>query len=160
MLLKSRLTEQEYINASFVLLYSKPFIKIVTGMIFLLLVVIIVTAVALPEASFSQGIFPVVMLIVIPLMTYLTAKRSYASNKIISESVEYNFENDFLSIKGESFNAQLSWEKMFKITKTKNWVFIWQNKQVANPISRRLISDAEISFLKEILDRHKVKNDL
>lgn len=63
-------------------------------------------------------------------------------------------------MKGESFNSQLSWDKIYKVTKTKNWLLIWQNRQIANPIPIEDIGEEQISDLKKILDRHNVKNNM
>ena len=69
MLMKSRLTEKDFINASFVLLYSKPAIKIITGMFIVFLIVSIIT----PDISYRKihlagyPFFRFVLLIVIPL---------------------------------------------------------------------------------------------
>lgn len=100
------------------------------------------------------------MLTVMPLLTYFGAKRNFTANKRISETIEYHFDNDYLSMKGESFNSQLTWDKIYKVTQTKNWLLIWQNSQIANPIPKRDIWEGQISDLKEILDKYKVKNNL
>ncbi len=136
MLIKSKLTEQDFINATFVLQYSKVSIKILTGLICFFLLISIFTATFLPGVSFSQIIIPLAMFMAIPVMTYFNAKRNFAADNRISESIEYNFDNDYLLMKGESFNSQLTWDKVYKVTQTKNWILIWQNKQIANPISK------------------------
>lgn len=74
--------------------------------------------------------------------------------------MEYHFEDDQLTVKGESFSSQYTWEKVYKVTETKKWIFIWQSRQIANLIKKRDIADVQISILKEILDRNKVKNNL
>ncbi|MEI9957623.1 MAG: YcxB family protein [Ferruginibacter sp.] len=114
----------------------------------------------IPKVSYSQVIVPIVMLSVTPLLTYFTAKKNYNSNQRISEAIEYQFEKDNLIIKGESFNSQLSWDKIYKVTQTKNWILIWQNSQIANPILKRDIWEGEIESLKVILNGHGVKNNL
>ena len=96
----------------------------------------------------------------LPLMTYLAAKRNFKANRRISEIVQYTFDEQNLTIKGESFNSQYSWDKIHKVSQTKNWLLIWQNRQVANPIPKRDVWDGEMQDLKEILMRHNVKNNL
>ncbi|WP_276502864.1 YcxB family protein [Terrimonas pollutisoli] len=105
-------------------------------------------------------IAPVFMLIGFPLLQYFASKRDYTSNKRISETIEYQFGKDLLFVKGESFTAQLTWDKIYKVSKTKNWLLIWQNKQVANVIPRRDIWEGDIIELKEILQIHNVTNNL
>lgn len=158
--IKSKLTERDFIDVNFILLYSRTSMKIVTAIIIFFLFGSLLTAFFLPTMPLSQAIVPAVMLSAMPLMTYFTAKKNYASNKRISETIEYVFEKDNLLIKGESFNSQLTWDKINKVTQTKNWILIWQSRQNANPISKRDIWEGEIAELKEILTQHNVKNNL
>lgn len=158
--IKSKLTERDFIDVNFILLYSRTSMKIVTAIIIFFLFGSLLTAFFLPTMPLSQAIVPAVMLSAMPLMTYFTAKKNYASNKRISETIEYVFEKDNLLIKGESFNSQLTWDKINKVTQTKNWILIWQSRQNANPISKRDIWEGEIGELKEILTQHNVKNNL
>lgn len=53
---------------------------------------------------------------------------------------------DFLKIKGESFNSQQTRDKISKVTKKKNWILIWESRQIVNPICRKYISDNEIQI--------------
>lgn len=158
--IKSKLTERDFIDVNFILLYSRTSMKIVTTIIIFFLFGSLLTAFFLPTMPLSQAIVPAVMLSAMPLMTYFTAKKNYASNKRISETIEYVIEKDNLLIKGESFNSQLTWDKINKVTQTKNWILIWQSRQNANPISKRDIWEGEIGELKEILTQHNVKNNL
>ncbi|QEC69155.1 hypothetical protein FRZ67_18225 [Panacibacter ginsenosidivorans] len=56
----------------------------------------------------------------IPLLTYFTSRKNYTTNNRISEPIEYTIENSGLSIKGESFTSTLTWDKLYKVSKTKN----------------------------------------
>ena len=161
MIIKTKLTEKDLINVNFILLYSKLSVKIFTGIGILMLFVATVSFFSQSRhSSLTTIIAPVFILIGFPLLTYFGSKRSFTTNKRISETIEYQFGKDLLFIKGESFTAQLTWDKIYKVSKTKNWILIWQNKQVANVISRRDIWEGDITELKEILQTHKVKNNL
>lgn len=160
MFIKTQLTEKDFINATFVVSYNKPSMKIFTGIMLLGLVFAIINAIFLSDTTYQSFIVPALMLIAFPLITYFTAKKNFATNARISEMVEYIFGDKDLIMKGESFNSQVSWEKIYKVTQTKNWILIWQNKQFANLIPKRDIWDGQIEELKEILISHKVKNNL
>ena len=160
MIIKSQLTEQDYINANFVLLFSRPIFKIVLVIIGLFSLSNMITVILSPNGSISSIIPPLIIILMLPLMTYLAAKRNFKANQRISEIVQYTFDEQTLTIKGESFNSQYSWDKIYKVSQTKNWLLIWQNRQVANPIPKRDVWDGEMQDLKEILMRHNVKNNL
>ena len=78
----------------------------------------------------------------------------------MGETIEYQFYKEYLVVKGESFSTESTWDKIYKVTQTKNWVFIWQSRQAANIIPRRDIWEGDLTHLKEILEGHKVKNNL
>jgi hypothetical protein len=163
MLIQTKLTQADFINVNFVLLYQKLLIKILT--VIGLLAALFVASDKILGLGFtsqepSNYVFPLVILVGLPIITFLSAKKNYAATKRIQETIEYKFTNEYLEIKGESFNSQLGWNKFYKVTKTKKWVFIWQNNSAANIISRKDIWDSQIEELKEILESHKVKNNL
>jgi hypothetical protein len=94
------------------------------------------------------------------LFTLLGAVLNYRSNARIKETIEYNFGDKYLEVKGDSFSSQLTWDKIYRVTRTKNWLLIWQSRQVANVIPLRDIWAGDVTRLKEILDSHQVKNNL
>ena len=161
MVIKSQLSEQDYINVNFTLYYSKTFTKIRIGIIILFFVASLLAALFLSDYfDYSYPLIMLALLIISPLLIYINSKRMYKSNLRLSEPIEYQFEGDYLSTKGESFNAQLSWSKFYKVKKTKNYLILWQSAQSANIIPRRDIWDSELDKLKAILQTHNVKNNL
>jgi hypothetical protein len=112
------------------------------------------------DASITRITTPVLILIVLPAMTYFGARRNYSSNKRMAELIEYQLDNNYLIIQGESFNAQFTWDKIYKVTQTHNWILIWQTRQSANAIHKSDIWEGEIDELKAILTAHGVKNNL
>jgi YcxB-like protein len=158
--IKSKLTEKDFIEANFILLYSKKSIIIFTGVFIIFLIISLITFIFIPSVPFTQVVTLIVLLIAFPTMTYFAAKKNYVSNQRVSETIDYKFEKDNLLMTGESFNSQLTWDKVYKVTQTKNWIFIWQNKQFANLIPKKDVKEGKIEELKNILNEHKVKNNL
>ncbi|MGJ7033786.1 YcxB family protein [Niabella hirudinis] len=105
-------------------------------------------------------IFPVLFLVVLPISVYIRSKRSFKNNHRLCEQIEYVFGDQNLTITGESFNATMTWDKIFKGTKTKRWMLIWQAGDLTSIIPLRSISESDIQTLKEILQKHGVKNNL
>ena len=159
MIIKSKLTKQEFINANFIVFYSKPVIKIFTVLVSLALVISIAAVIGAAKISLIQIIAPVVMLAVLPLLIYARASRAFASSNM-GETIEYKFDQDSFNIKSKAFNSQMNWNKIFKVTQTKNWLLIWPNKDIATPIPKKDIQSTEMNELKEILISNKVKNNL
>jgi hypothetical protein len=164
MVIKTKLTEQDFIKVTLIILYGKPFIKIISILMLLSLLVAIVSFFVplsfAGDASITRITTPVLILIVLPAMTYFGARRNYSSNKRMAELIEYQLDNNYLIIQGESFNAQFTWDKIYKVTQTHNWILIWQTRQSANAIHKSDIWEGEIDELKAILTAHGVKNNL
>jgi len=154
------MSRRDFINANFVLAYKRPFTRIMSAILILFIMLLLLVSLFSPDVSFTDIIVPVLALFVVPLLTYWRAKNIYDSNKRSGESVEYIFDKEYLIMKGESFNAQVTWDKLYRVTQSKNWVFVWQNRQSANPIPKRDIWEGEILNLKQFLDTHHVKNNL
>jgi hypothetical protein len=160
-IIKTRLSEKDFINANMVLLYKKPMVRIFTAIAIIFLLFALFTLITNPQyASISVLLAPVIIGGITPLMTFINAKRMYRVNTRTREQIDYEFQNDLFVIRGESFNAQLTWNKIYKVTATKKWLFIWQNSQAANPILKKDIWEGEIMKLKEILAANGVKNNL
>jgi uncharacterized membrane protein (DUF485 family) len=159
-IIETRLTEKEFINASMVLLYKKPIVWLFSfiGIIFLISFLLNFVPSKTPPNYVMPVFFGVLIGGMFPLTTYFKAKKEYnAHNSRIKEKIEYEFQDNQFIIRGESFNAQLSWDKIHKVTTTKKWLFIWQNSQHANAIPKKDIWKGELLKLREILDANKVK---
>lgn len=161
MIIKTRLSEKDYIRASFALFYSKFWVKFITlvGVLGLIVSVIAIFVQLQPQNS-SPITIAIIFLFGLPVMTYFSAKRNYSSMARISEPIEYRFTDDNLEVKGESFSSQYTWDKIYKITQTKNWILIWHSRQIANPIPKSDIWQAEYDDLKRLLSKHGIKNNL
>lgn len=162
MVIKTKLTEKDFVNVNLVLLYKKWVMRLLTafGLLALLIYIAGFFVNGLMDRSLSSLIFPAMVLVGLPALTAYQAKRNYQTNLRISETITYNFSDDFLEISGDSFTSKLSWEKFYKVTETKNWILIWQNSRVANVLPKRDVWEGEQHQLKELLTRHNVKSNL
>ncbi len=95
-----------------------------------------------------------------PLITWFTARSNFRSNTRNGETIDYLFESNRLTVKGESFKTEISLAKIYKVTKSKRWLFIWQGKQIANVISRQDLTAGQLASIKDLLAENGVKNNL
>lgn len=93
-------------------------------------------------------------------MSVFKAFKIYQSNPRVNEVREYTFENDFLKIQGETFYQQFTWSKLYKVTRTKDWLYIWQDSVTALPISKKDLSKDCLIYLKILLQNNGVQNNL
>jgi hypothetical protein len=162
MVIQSKLTKKGFINANFVIFYSNFFARvfIVIGLldiVFVLLGLILDINIGDRTTMLFWGFG---LLFFFPSLLYITASRNFSRQNRLSENIEYQFEQDYLIIKGESFQTQMTWEKIYKVVLKKNWLLIYTNKQLATPIARTDVWAGEVEDLKRILNSHRVKNNL
>ena len=159
---KTQLTQNDFIKVSFHMLYRKPFIKIFTVIWVLSLLTSIPTLFTSSIADIGvQFILVFILVFGVPVFTYISAKTNYKANKRISETITYDFNEDTIITDGESFNATLTWDKIYSVTETKNWILIWQNKQVANVIPKRDFLQDDLKTFKDLVRNQKgFKNKL
>ncbi len=160
MLIKTKLSEKDFINANLTMLYSKPFLRFATGLVLASCVLFFVCSFFIPSVSIRSAILPILAISALPLATYFSAKKIFKKSTTLGENINYEFDTEAIKIQGETFNGQLAWNKVYKVTKTKNWLLIWQNNQQASPIPRRNVRDLDIPRIAEILDKKGVKNNL
>lgn len=99
-----------------------------------------------------SGVFMALTLIfVMPILGYVQANKSYASNKSLSEKIQYDFTPSDVVISGESFHSKLAWENVYQITETKEFIVIWQNKQVGNFIPKREFNSSNLKEFKQLI---------
>ena len=156
----TRLTESDIIRFNFYVYFRKWITRIIVFFMILDIFISLIFPEVFHMRSRDFPTVPLMFLIFLPGIVYLQAKRSFKSNRRISEQIEYAFSDKNLIVTGESFSTTMTWEKILKVTKTKRWIMIWQNKNIANLIPVKDIWGGDILNLKEILDRSGVRNNL
>lgn len=160
MLIKTKLSERDFINANLVMLYNKPFLRFATGLVLASCVLFFVCSFFLPSVSVRSAILPILAISALPLATYFSAKKIFKKSTTLGENIDYELDEEVINIHGESFTGQLAWTKVHKVTKTRNWLLIWQNSQQASPIPRRNVRDMDLPRIAGILNKNGVKNNL
>lgn len=160
------LTWEEFRNFNFYSLYRTPvgiFLFIVgLGM---WCVVISYLLGAFPTASdfpWLQLLFAVWMTLLVPIFAYTSAKKGYASNSRIKESITYEFDGKWIAIKGESFETKLTWDKIYKVVEAKQFFLIYPQKKIANILPKKDMTGKDQLSFREIVKgipnlNHKLK---
>ena len=159
--IKTQLSLDDYIKLNYHLLYRKWAIK---GMAIIGFFLIAISILSLFVGQFSWFVLMLGLYFSVGLriQTYYAAKKNYNSNGRISETITYKFDKEHIEITGESFNSKLAWNKFYSVTENKDWILIWQSRQVANAIPKRDFQNGELLTFKEIMNmqdglRNKLK---
>ncbi len=161
MTVKSQLSEKEFIQVSLLMMYSKPATRSIAIIAFVFLCIAVSGFIAAPQNANPLSILvPLAMLTALPLSILFSAKKAYKNIKQLQETVIYSMDKNELIVKGETYSVTYEWSGIYKVSQTKNWILIWQDKQRALPISTKDLWGGQVAELKEILDSHGVKNNL
>jgi hypothetical protein len=151
-ILTTKLSIDDYIKVNYHLMYRKFSMKFMTGFGLLLLLIVAFSFNNFKEFPWFLLIFAFFISIGQPVIVYFTVKKNYKSNGRISETIIYEFDNESIQMTGESFNSKLTWNKIYSVTENKDWILIWQNRQIANVVPKRNFKNGELQIFKDILN--------
>jgi YcxB-like protein len=160
MAVTTKLTVKDYINATLIIMFRRTQVIIFASIISIISLGNILLSAFKSQMIITTLLPPVVTIFIFGFVFRYSLSRAYKNNPRIQETIQYTFTEDKLVMKGESFNADLTWHTIPKVTQTKNWVLIWQSKSIANAIPKKDIAAEDIHDLKKILDRQRVSNNL
>ncbi|WP_210485810.1 YcxB family protein [Rufibacter aurantiacus] len=155
--LSTQLSEQDFIKANFYLYFKKWNSKFTFGIGILALLsgLFLFLTGALEEVPWIGLIFGLYLTFGLPVQIYFAAKKGYRINKRMSEPMLYQFDQDNIQIKGDSFDSKLSWEKVYSVTETKAWILIWLTPQLANIVPKRDFSPEQLGLFKALVKEQK-----
>lgn len=103
--------------------------------------------------------FPIIIVFIIG-RSYFRLKNTFNSNKKIQEEIIYTFTDEKIQTKGETFEGDFTWDTVYKIKETKEWFLIYQSKLTMNMVPKMYFSNDQISELRNMIIRNKVKAKL
>ena len=110
-----------------------------------------------PYIPLVAGFF---MAVFLPFAVYKNAIKTYRTNNLLQERINYLFDLEKVSVQGESFKSEIAWKNIHKILKLKNWVLIYQNSAAASLIPKNSMSVEQLSgfnkLIHEVTERHKI----
>lgn len=160
MKISTKLTAKDIVLFNLLTFYKKWFVILISALMLLDLLLTLFIPTRAGRYTSGSILMPLIILAGLPLFISIMAIVNFKNSKRLSETIEYQFEENYLNVIGESFKSQMSWEKLHKVTKTKHWILIFQTRQIANLIPLRDIWAGDILHLKSILDLKNVKNNL
>lgn len=158
MTIKTRLNFEEYKKLIFILIYKKPIVIFITVLGLYMIVHASLSYFGIIRINNNitiQFIFGIIITFLIPYNIYKSSKKNFETNKRIQEEIEYNFTNEKIIVKGESFNLEHEWNKITRIKELKDCFLIYQSKTSADIIPKRNLLESEIQELRNIFNQQK-----
>jgi hypothetical protein len=153
-----QLTKQEFVKACMYMSTSTLSYKIKVGLGILYIMIGLILCFFITEVyEWTITLVGAIVIIATPAFAYFKAISCYKPDSRISETITYEFTDNNFIVTGQSFNTSSSINKLHKVTANKKWLLIWQTKGTANIIPMSIVTETEISELKEILITNNVK---
>lgn len=108
----------------------------------------------------SASIWFLLFFAFIVIRSYFKLKKVFISNKTIQEEIIYTFTDNEIQTKGETFDVDFSWDKVFLVKENKEWFLIYQSNTIMSMIPKKFFSSQEIFELRKIIRNKKIKAKL
>ena len=148
-----RLQKNDVVAFAIHALCRRKTFKIVVAIysVFLLLILSQVLIFKAGLSSFVEAVcLSVALAVFISCVVYIMAVREFKSNKRLSEAFTCFFDEKSYRIQGESFDMTCSWEKVYGLTETKKYFFVWQSRSSAHIIPKRDLLEEDFEFFRTV----------
>ncbi len=162
MRIETKIELKDYIKLMYILTYRRRgmlFANIMGLLLFTFTIMYFTGIIESNEFPWMPVVFSVLIVIVMPVSVYFSAKKNYQTHSRLQEKVIYEISEENINITGESFSSEMSWNKTYKVVELKDWFLFYQNKLVANIIPKESIGDHRYK-LREIVKNQNIKNKL
>lgn len=152
--LTTKLSIEDYRKLNFFLLYRKWEIKYLTALGVLTFAFFTFNFYSFNSYPWGQLMFAFILTVGHPALVYFQVKKNYASNERIGERITFEVDKENIQIIGESFSTTFTWNKIYGVTESKNWIIIWQNQQMVNAMQKRDFQEKDLLAFKAIVRLH------
>jgi hypothetical protein len=104
------------------------------------------------------SIFILYLVVMYPWNIYRNAKANFESSASLKEKLEYEFSEEYLIIKGESFESKSQWKNYPKIFKIGNALLIYNTRLTAYFIDLNQMDSVERIYLTDMLKHITISN--
>ena len=162
--ISTQISQGDYLKLSYLLTYRKPILIFcsIAGLGMLVLSLLHFAGLYMvdgqtPYIPLVAGFF---MAVYLPFAVYRNSNKTYTSNRLLQEKINYQFDLERINVIGESFKSEIEWKNIYKILELKNWVLIYQNSAVANLVPKKSLNKEQQTafskFIKEVAEKHKI----
>jgi hypothetical protein len=157
---KYRFTEKEFIKAALYLRFKNAKIRIFC---FFLLIVGLVNIALNYHLNQKLDLADFWILLLFPLFFLFLVfgdRKVFRSSERNSLEIYNSFDDENYKASGKDFKTEIKISTIFKVEKTKHWIYIFTLKGYAQFLKTKDVSDDNLKILKLIFDKNKVKNNL
>ena len=108
----------------------------------------------------SAALWFIAIIVFIIVRSYFRLKNAFYSNAKIQEEIIYTFTDEKVHTKGETFEGDFTWNTVFKVKETADWLLIYQSKLTMNMVPKKDFSGSQITELRRMMKKNGVKAKL
>lgn len=152
---KSQLIQNDIVAFNIYLLRKRGiFMLIIYGGISLILISLLALLILgkLPENMIFTIVILTICVIFFPIRIYRSSIKYFKNYERLQEKMTYEINREVISCTGYSFNSILTWDKIYNMTESKKYFFIWQKNNSAYIIPKRFLTNDDVLFLQNIKD--------
>ncbi|MEN9335475.1 MAG: hypothetical protein RLZZ500_462 [Bacteroidota bacterium] len=155
---------KEMANATRYMLFNKPLVKLLLIFVFGMIGLSVFSAIYFKTNEYWKSAFNGLILVFIWLVIYgytmWSVKRNLTDNPKNKEIQHLCFDLEGIDQKGDSFHIHRKWSEILKIKETKNWFFIYVQRNAALPIFKSKLQPEEIIALRDLIKKLPIKKKL
>ena len=102
----------------------------------------------MPYAQLFLGLY---FLVFLPGLIYFKCRKAFNAKNRITEHMAWTVDHEWIALKGESFESKMTWDKIHKVVETKEVFLVYQNKLMANIISKREMSREQLQGFRDVV---------
>jgi len=162
MKLDIKVTQQDFLRATFYFHYSKPVMNIIRIVVFIMLLAVIYISINNPEIPRTRDMVIIFfcvgyIYIAVPLIVYYRAKKTYRTIKNIDLPITYEFTDSKIELTSGELHSTIPWDNVYKVGESKSLFYIYQSKGIANLLPKRFFTDDQIAGFRELVKKSGVK---
>ena len=146
MTIETKIDFKRYLKLMYILTYRNASIILLTIIGLIALIMGVLNLIFLDNPQYMSFVMGFILIAFPPVSVYMGSKKNFSSHGRLKEKMIYEFTDNMIKITGETFNSEFDWSKIYKITELKDWILIYQNRQIANIIPKESFGENIIDF--------------
>ncbi|KAA2240736.1 YcxB family protein [Chitinophaga agrisoli] len=156
--ISSLLTKKEYTKAYIAAIYRKPLTLVITGACLLVAISDLLQYCGIPllgtyRPDLTNTLLVAFALVALPLSSWMRASRYYDAQKKIQQVINYQFTDEGLTISGDKFTDQYTWQELHKIRVYIGFVYIYPVQGMGYVIPQKTFTTEQVAAIQQKMKR-------
>ncbi len=143
------ITRKDYTNYMIHEIYRKPYYLILTFMGLILIAMMVLQKAHVANFHFGiEMLFYGLVLLVIPLVNILMARKIYNSSESLNNEIKFTFSEEGIAVTAFTYDGFLKWNHIIMSKEVGDFLLLYSSKKSANFIKKDNLTKDQIDFIK------------